>query len=228
MIQCAQSPTSQVGRGSADREEYVALEIQGLWIFSELIADSAVLCIAGMSSESHTIIPGLVASSRPASSRSRRPVLLMTAVLTVLAVGYCVVSQNATVSLASFTRLHWSYDEVDAWEGADCQQGSTQVRQAACGILRCTSFGMCNVPQFNCAAAASVRVMQHSNFIADNFLLPSPPDAGRHQTRRSSTRRTITSGMGHYRRTCHPQHLLQRPRCAGSRLRHSRHCQIRR
>ena len=84
-----------------------------------------------MSSGSHTIIPGLAS---PAPSRSRRPMLLMAAALTILAVGYCVVSQTGIVSLASFTRLHWSYDEVDAWEGADCQHGSTQVRQAACGM----------------------------------------------------------------------------------------------
>jgi hypothetical protein len=47
------------------------------------------------------------------------------------------VSQTAIVSLASFTRLHWSYDftrlhwsydEVDTWEGADCQHGSTAHR----------------------------------------------------------------------------------------------------
>ena len=66
---------------------------------------------------SHTIIPGL--ASAPVSSRSRRPVLLMAAALTVLAVGYCVVSQTGIVYLSSFARLHWSYDEVDMWEGAD-------------------------------------------------------------------------------------------------------------
>ena len=91
------------------------------------------VCIADM--PSHTIIPGL--ASAPVSSRSRRPVLLMAAALTVLAVGYCVVSQTGIVYLSSFTRLHWSYDEVDMWEGADCQHGATQVRQSDYHIYSC-------------------------------------------------------------------------------------------
>ena len=104
------------------------MQIQGDWLDEP---HRPFVYIAAMSSGSHTIIPGLAS---PASSRSRRPMLLMAAALTILAVGYCVVSQTGIVSLASFTRLHWSYDEVDAWEGADCQHGSTQVRQAACGM----------------------------------------------------------------------------------------------
>ena len=97
------------------------------------------VCIAAMSS--HTIIPGL--ASAPVSSRSRRPVLLMAAALTVLAVGFCVVSQTGIVSMSSFTSLHWSYDEVDMWEGADCQHGSTQVRQSDHHLNSCDNVAKC-------------------------------------------------------------------------------------
>jgi hypothetical protein len=73
---------------------------------------------------SHILIPEIAPSS---SSRSRKPVLVMASALTIFAIGLCVLSQTEMVVLSSFSRLHWSYDEVDQWDGQDCQHGSSQV-----------------------------------------------------------------------------------------------------
>jgi len=52
---------------------------------------------------------------------------MIAAVAIAATLAACIARADVAASLASFSRLHFSYHEVDEWPG-ECRQGKEQVR----------------------------------------------------------------------------------------------------